>query len=202
MGAVAGMMLSATLIAAAALTGCTVTDGDTIRCGKERVRLIGIDAPDDPGNSRCRPFPKPGAVCNRRRAAESKQALQRAMTGPIRIERLGTDNYGRTLAMVYVHGRSLSCRQIETGQAAYVARWDRGRHVARECPRAVEGRKIPSRTYSDRPAEDLPVFSGTIAGDLVARLGPNRTIKQGAVQLAGGLVRCRGRQTMADVDPI
>ena len=31
---------------------CTVTDGDTIRCGDERIRLLAIDAPEMGG--RCR----------------------------------------------------------------------------------------------------------------------------------------------------
>lgn len=124
-------------IAAAALAGCSVTDGDTIRCGDERIRFLGVDAPDDPSNSRCRPVPKPGAICDRQRAEASKEALRRTMTGPLSIERVGIDPYGRTLALVYVQGRSLSCRQIEAGQAVYVARWDQDRRVARECPRAV-----------------------------------------------------------------
>ena len=29
--------------------GCTVTDGDTVRCNGERIRLLGIDAPELPG---------------------------------------------------------------------------------------------------------------------------------------------------------
>lgn len=125
--------------AAATLAGCSVTDGDTIRCGAERIRLLAVDAPDDPGNSRCRPVPKPGAICDRQRANASKVALQRIASGPLSIERVGVDPYGRTLALVYVQGRSLSCRQIEGGQAVYVARWDQGGRVARECPRAAAG---------------------------------------------------------------
>jgi len=131
--------MSIILIAAAALAGCTVTDGDTIRCDSERIRLLGVDAPDDPANSRCRPVPKPGAICDKQRATASKAALQRIMAGPLFIERVGTDRYGRTLAMVYAQGRSLSCHQIAGGQATYVARWDEGARVARECPRAAAG---------------------------------------------------------------
>ncbi|TCM32391.1 thermonuclease family protein [Novosphingobium sp. ST904] len=127
------------LIAAAALAGCTVTDGYTIRCNGERIRLLGVDAPDDPGNSRCRPVLKPGTICDRQRAAASKASLQGIMAGPLSIERVGTDRYGRTLAIVYAQGRSLSCHQIAGGQATYVARWDQGARVARECPREAAG---------------------------------------------------------------
>ncbi len=34
------------------VSGCTATDGDTIRCGNERIRLLGIDAPELPGHCR------------------------------------------------------------------------------------------------------------------------------------------------------
>lgn len=37
-------------VLALALAGCTVTDGDTIRCGDERIRLLAIDAPELPGH--------------------------------------------------------------------------------------------------------------------------------------------------------
>lgn len=120
-------------LAATILAPCTVVDGDTLRCGSERIRLLGIDAPDDPGNGRCRPYPKPGAVCDAARAAASKAALVRLSARPLTIERVGQDRYGRTLAMVYAGGISLSCAQIGAGQAVYVARWDDGRRVAREC---------------------------------------------------------------------
>lgn len=52
-------------IIAAALLACTVTDGDTIRCGAERV---------------------------------------------------GTDRYGRTLALAWAGRVNLSCAQIRAGQ--------------------------------------------------------------------------------------
>lgn len=125
------------LVIALSMAACTVTDGDTIRCGSERIRLLGIDAPDDPGNSRCRPFPKPGAVCDRRRAIASKAALQRAMVGLITIDRVKVDVYGRTIGHVFADYKSLSCRQIEAGQARYVARWDDGGRVTSRCPQAT-----------------------------------------------------------------
>ena len=49
-------MLSALLVllSAAGTAGvhCTVVDGDPLRCGSERVRLLGIDAPELPGHCR------------------------------------------------------------------------------------------------------------------------------------------------------
>ncbi|EQB33534.1 hypothetical protein M529_03765 [Sphingobium ummariense RL-3] len=102
--------------------------------------------------------------------------------------------------MVYVRDRSLSCRQIEAGKAAYIARWDEGARVARECPRAAMAGKIPYRTYSYRPAEDLLAFSRSIAGSAARGIGPFRDENDAIDQLAGDLVRGRGRQNEAGSD--
>ncbi|MET0363011.1 MAG: thermonuclease family protein [Sphingobium sp.] len=127
------MILSLLLSAAMPASACRVIDGDTLRLGKERLRIVGIDAPDDPRNSRCRPYPKPGAVCDARKAVQSKAALQRMMRGKVRIDQVGRDRYGRVLAHAYVDGRSVACQQIRAGQAHYVRRWDERGRLAREC---------------------------------------------------------------------
>lgn len=115
------------LLAAAALS-CTVTDGDTLRCGAERVRLIGIDAPEMPGH------------CPRwRHCAEgdgpaSKAALESLVRGrAIRLDRTGTDHYGRTLAVAWAGNINLACAQLAAGQAVYVRHWDTGQRLAKSC---------------------------------------------------------------------
>lgn len=116
-----------TLLAAATLT-CTATDGDTIRCGRERVRLIGIDAPELPGHCRT------GRNCAPGDPWASKAALARLLrSGPITLERHGFDHYGRTLAFAFAGRIDLSCAQLRAGQAIYVARWDDGGHLAATC---------------------------------------------------------------------
>ena len=109
---------------------CVVTDGDTIRCGDERIRLLAIDAPEMGGNCR------QGRVCVSGDPVKSKQTLEEALgdgvTG-VEIERYGQDRYGRTLARVIVAGRDLSCHQIARGSAVYVEKWDKGRVVADAC---------------------------------------------------------------------
>ena len=66
------------LAAAALCLAPTVHDGDTIRCGRERVRIAN---------------------------EASRVALTRLLSrGRVMITRLGTDPYGRTLATVSVNG--------------------------------------------------------------------------------------------------
>lgn len=120
----------AILLALAALSpvyNCTATDGDTLNCNGERIRLIGMDAPE---MGRC--------PSNRRCVKGDGQAAKRYLATLIRgrsltIERIGRDRYDRTLALVYVDGLNLSCAMIAAGQAAYRADWDNGGRVAKDC---------------------------------------------------------------------
>lgn len=117
-----------TLFAAAALSGCHVTDGDTIRCGQERIRLSGIDAPELHG---CHPR---GRHCAPGDPVASRDNLRRLLaTGPVKVERLGKDRYGRTIGIVRVRGVNASCIQLRGGYAIYRGDWDNGGKVGREC---------------------------------------------------------------------
>jgi len=74
-----------------------VIDGDTLRIGTERIRLINIDAPEM-GN---------GAECDAERAlAEvAKQKMTEIVGGQqLAIDRRDKDRFGRTLAFVRVRG--------------------------------------------------------------------------------------------------
>lgn len=116
------------------LQACTATDGDTIRCGDERIRLLGIDTPEMPGHCR------KGRTCVAGDPLAARRALVEGMAlGALTVRRTGRDRYGRTLGLVEAtraDGRviNLSCRQIERGGAAYVRNWDDRRMVARACP--------------------------------------------------------------------
>lgn len=111
--------------------GCRVTDGDTIRCQGERIRLLGIDAPELPGHCR------EGRDCAPGDPWASTASLESAMSPTMRISRVGEDRYGRTLAQVAGDRGDLSCWQLSHDQAIYKPRWDDGLRVARTCPRAV-----------------------------------------------------------------
>lgn len=116
---------------ASTIQGCSVTDGDTIRCGAERIRLLGIDAPELPGHC------KGSRVCAPGDPFGSTATLEQAMADTMAINRVGEDRYGRTLAMVAGRRGDLSCWQLARGQAIYKPAWDNGLRVARTCPRAV-----------------------------------------------------------------
>lgn len=85
-----------------------VVDGDTIRIGEERIRLMGFDTPE----TRCR--------CREEclLAAEATALLARILgSGEVEIDRRRKDRYGRTLAVVTVDGRDVAETMIDTGLA-------------------------------------------------------------------------------------
>lgn len=92
----------------AAFVACAtpaVHDGDTIRCGRERVRLVNIDAPELPDSPKCNDRRAASAWCDYQLGYQSRDALARLIaSGPVMIERTGFDLYGRTLAHVVVNG--------------------------------------------------------------------------------------------------
>lgn len=117
-------------ILTAAALACTpvATDGDSIRCGDERIRLLGVDAPE---MGPCKPA---GRACVGGDPVASRDALASALArGQVTVERVGKDRYGRTLALVWAGGVNLNCAQVRAGHAQYVAKWDDGGRVKREC---------------------------------------------------------------------
>ena len=114
-----------------AVRDCMVTDGDTIRCNGERIRLLGIDTPELPGHCR------EGRECVEGDPYAAAQSLDDALVGTIRITRIDEDRYGRTVATLSSDMGDLSCWQLKRGQAVYKARWDNSRRVLRTCPGAA-----------------------------------------------------------------
>ena len=125
------------LSTAIALTlSCSITDGDTIRCGDERIRITGIDAPE---TRACRR----GRQCVPGDGQASTRALEAAVEGRrLTIVRLGRDRYGRTLGVVYADGHNVACAQLAAGQAYYIERWDDDGMVAADCPELAEQRTV------------------------------------------------------------
>ncbi|MCW5728217.1 thermonuclease family protein [Parvibaculum sp.] len=89
----------------------SVHDGDTIRIGDERIRLLGFDTPELGRHSRC--------AREAREAERARDFLRRSIdrARDIRIERDGTDRYGRTLARLYIDGTDAASLMIGSGYA-------------------------------------------------------------------------------------
>lgn len=117
-----------TLIAAASLaTGCHAIDGDTLKCGPDRIRLLGIDAPE----TGKRP---PRRNCAPGNPVASRNNLRRIIAGKaLRIDRIKRDHYGRSVAVVHAGRVNLSCAQIAGKYAVYRRDWDDGYRIWRAC---------------------------------------------------------------------
>ena len=104
-----------------------VVDGDTLRCGPDRLRLLGIDAPEMGQCPRWR-------VCAPGDGRASKARLVAALRfGPIHYKPVTMDRYGRQVAVVWAGRVNLSCWQLQQGQAIYKPHWDNGQIIARAC---------------------------------------------------------------------
>lgn len=96
----------------------SVHDGDTFRIGRERIRVLGMDAPEI----------GPGARCAREQnaAVAARDFLaQKLASSSVKIERAGHDVYGRTLARIYVDGSDVATLMLAQGLARP---YTRGRH--------------------------------------------------------------------------
>lgn len=98
-------MILATLLTLAA---CTVTDGDTIRCGDERIRLLDIDAPE---------LSQPKCPSERSRALAARDRLRELLVPGFVVHRGSLDRYGRTLARITVDGRDVGRQLVSEGHA-------------------------------------------------------------------------------------
>ena len=94
------------LTAAVLCVSPVVHDGDSLRCGDEKIRIVNIDAPELPGSPKCESRKGKPGWCDYAKAAQSRDALIAFLgRGRVMIERTGVDRYGRTLARVTVNGR-------------------------------------------------------------------------------------------------
>jgi endonuclease YncB( thermonuclease family) len=86
----------------------TIVDGDTLRIGRESIRLQGIDAPE-----------------LRQTCADgwhAGDAARRALAGLVaagapQCERVTTDRYGRTVAICRVNGEDIGAAMVRRGMA-------------------------------------------------------------------------------------
>lgn len=102
------MSLFSFLALGAASTLCpsmSVHDGDTIRCGSERIRIADIDAPELPDSPKCQDYRARDAWCDFEKGYASRDALRAFLAkGRVVVVRQDVDRYGRTLALIRVNG--------------------------------------------------------------------------------------------------
>src|SRR5688572_5079782 len=79
---------------------CRAIDGHTLRCGRERVRLVGIYAPE----------------LNAPAGKPQRPSYNGASVPDLVIDRHGRDKYGRTLGHLYVDGSRV--KQSDIGARA------------------------------------------------------------------------------------
>jgi len=98
-------MLIILAAAAAICSPVSIHDGDTIRCGAERVRIANIDAPELPGSPKCQRARRGRAWCDFAAGAAAREALRGLAAGRrVIIDRTRIAPYGRTLALVRIGG--------------------------------------------------------------------------------------------------
>ncbi|PVM92797.1 thermonuclease family protein [Caulobacter endophyticus] len=114
------------ILAASGLIACTapsVHDGDTLRCGPDRVRLHGVDAPEvRRGQTRAQPF-----------AYEARALLVRLTRGRVGCRVVGQDRYGRHVARCWSDASpDLNAALIRSGLTTEYRRYSKGAYAAAE----------------------------------------------------------------------
>ncbi|WP_374597932.1 thermonuclease family protein [Sphingosinicella sp.] len=108
------------MFAAALILSCLappVHDGDSLRCQGERVRLVGIDAPEMAESPRCKDARRFRSDCDPGRAAASRDFLRALTRGEVRCTVTGRDAYGRALARCVSDGVDLNRAMLRAGMA-------------------------------------------------------------------------------------
>ena len=104
-----------------------VVDGDSLRCGTVRLRLLGIDAPE---LHRCPNW----RICVEGDGAASKRSLVDGVSlGRITYHVVTVDRFGRSVVLAWAGRTNLSCWQLQRRQAVYKAQWDNGGLIRQFC---------------------------------------------------------------------
>jgi micrococcal nuclease len=90
-----------------------VVDGDTVARGKQRMRILGIDAPELRGGT-C-------PAVEHAKGRDAKQYLANLLSSSDRVTvrryKRQRDRYGRDVVQIWVNGRSVAGQMIKAGHA-------------------------------------------------------------------------------------
>ena len=98
-------------------TAPAVHDGDSLRCQGERVRLVGIDAPEMADSPRCKDERRVRSNCDQDAAIRSRDYLRSLTRGEVRCSVVGRDRYGRALGRCSSDGIDLNRAMVRAGMA-------------------------------------------------------------------------------------
>ncbi|WGF91013.1 thermonuclease family protein [Marinivivus vitaminiproducens] len=104
----------------------TVSDGDSLRLGGQRVRIFGIDAPEL--DQTCGHGPQATACGYAARDRLARLVAGRTVTCVVQDR----DRYGRLVAWCEAAGHDLGAAMIEAGFAIDYARYSNGRYASSE----------------------------------------------------------------------
>ncbi|MGH1559617.1 thermonuclease family protein [Caulobacter segnis] len=126
--------MSLLIIVAASIIACTdpsVHDGDTIRCGNERVRLFGVDAPEvRRGQTPAEPF-----------AYDARDELIRLTRGRVGCRFVERDRYGRFVGKCWSSvSPDVNAAVIRSGFATEYRRYSKGLYAKAESEARSAGR--------------------------------------------------------------
>ena len=126
--------MSLLILAAATIIDCTdpsVHDGDTIRCGAERVRLFGVDAPEvRRGQTPAEPF-----------AYDARDELIRLTRGRVGCRFVDRDRYGRFVGKCWSSvSPDVNAALIRSGFATEYRRYSKGLYARAERDARSAGR--------------------------------------------------------------
>jgi endonuclease YncB( thermonuclease family) len=125
------------------------SDGDSIRIGEQRLRLVGLDAPEL--DQTCTDAAGATWACGRI-ARQRMEALLAA--GPVSCTGEGRDRYSRILATCRVDGRDIAATMVTEGLAIDTGRYGSEERLARAGRTGLwAGRFVPPRQWRDEGPE-------------------------------------------------
>ncbi|AYV47484.1 nuclease [Caulobacter flavus] len=131
---------------AAAVIACTapkVHDGDTLRCGADRVRLFGVDAPEvRRGKTPAEPL-----------AYEARDLLASLTRGRVGCRVVDQDRYGRHVARCWSDASpDINAALIRSGLTSEYRRYSKGAYAAEEAKAKAARRGLWASGAPARPS--------------------------------------------------